>query len=151
DDANLENDPTIGTEFNDTEYAGIASSDDVRTEHRAILWYDYTQQIYGFKVKAPTQISEFTLHWEGYITFVEEEYPQIEKLLIWNNDTGSWELVSTAFNVYEETGVPPNPAGQEAGKKSAIKKLPKWLLIGVLAATSAGAAVGTILTADVVG
>ena len=111
DDANLENAPTIGTEFNDIEYAGVASSDGVRTGSRAILWYDYAQQIYGFKVEAPTQISEFTLDWEGYITFVDPAYPHTEKLVIWNNDTSSWELVSTAFNIYEEAVVPLNPDG----------------------------------------
>jgi len=111
DDPDLENDPAIGIEFDNTDYVGIASSDDVRTEHRAILWYDYAQQIYRFKVDAPEQITEFTLHWEGYITFVEQVYPHDEKLLVWNYDTGSWEMVSTAFNIYEEISVPPNPDG----------------------------------------
>ncbi len=106
DDTNLENDPTIGTEFGDPEYAAIAVSDDARTDTTTTNTFNYAQEIYRFKVAAPTYIDEFTVTWEGFVHYVGFGCGEHQKLVIWNYDDDAWEEVSTDFVVYSTYSAP---------------------------------------------
>lgn len=107
DEANKEDDPTIGTEFTTAMYGAVSSSDDTYAVTRVLHIHDYAQQIFRFKVRVP--VSQFTLTWEGNIAFAYSEVHHKEGIEIWDEATNSWEWLGTVSQDGDFYANPPAP------------------------------------------
>ena len=104
--------PLFLTEFTDSMYSAISSSDYTYAVSRAEETYDYAQQVFAFRIDAP--ITSFTVTWIGNFAFYWADEPHEEEINIWNAATSSWDYVGTVTQV-GSIGDPPDPPAIAAG------------------------------------